>query len=83
MLKGVFQLAKGHTQNIGLYVPLLVPSTIWEDKLMDFVLGLPMSPSRVDSVMVVVDMLSKMAYFLSCKKAAYASFVVNLFSEKR
>jgi hypothetical protein len=58
----IFQLAKGRSQNIRLYKPLLVPERPWED--MDFVLGLPRMHSDHDSVMVVVDIFSKVALFI-------------------
>jgi hypothetical protein len=55
----ICQLAKGKSQNMGLYTLFPVPKGPWEDMNMDFFIGLPMTQRKNDSTMVVVDIFLK------------------------
>jgi hypothetical protein len=63
------QKAKSRLNPHGLYIPLHVPSIPWADISMDFVLGLPRTKRGRDSIFVVVDQFSKMAYSIPYHKS--------------
>ena len=65
---GIFQVAKGLSQNIGFYTPISALEKSWSDISMDFVLGFPKIVKGYDSIFFVEDRFSKMAHFIPCKK---------------
>jgi hypothetical protein len=48
----------------GLLQLLSIPGWKWEDISMDFIVGLPMTARKFDSIWVIVDRLSKSAHFI-------------------
>ena len=53
-----------HQVPSGLLQPIRIPEWKWDRITMDFVVGLPLTGRRHDSVWVVVDRLTKSAHFL-------------------
>nr|GEV73918.1 retrotransposon protein, putative, Ty3-gypsy subclass [Tanacetum cinerariifolium] len=57
-----------HLKPSGLMQQPEIPKWKWENVTMDFMTGLPRTPSGYDSIWVIVDRLTKSAYFCPKKK---------------
>ena len=62
----------------GLLQPLPIPHRPWSSVSMDFITDLLLS-NVYDSIFVVVDRLTKMAHFISCKKTSSSEDTTRLF----
>lgn len=59
----VYQRVKAeHQRPAGLLQPLKVPEWKWQEIGLDFIVGLQHTRDDYDSICVIVDMLSKVAY---------------------
>jgi hypothetical protein len=56
-----------HQRSTGTLKPLLIPKRKWDEIAMSFILGLPKPPTGEDSILVVVDRLTKGAHFIPIK----------------
>ena len=68
-----------HQHPAGLLQPLPIPSWKWEIISLDFVTGLPRNQNLNNSIMVVVDKLSKAAHFILVKTAYKAPNIAAIF----
>ncbi|KAA3461634.1 DNA/RNA polymerases superfamily protein [Gossypium australe] len=58
------QVKAEHQLPFGLLQPVKIPLWTWERITMDFVSGLPLTPTKKDSVWVIVDRLTKSVHFI-------------------
>jgi hypothetical protein len=65
----------------GLLQLLSIPEWKWDDISMDFIVGLPMTTRKFDSIWVIVDRLSKSAHFIPIntkyRLEKYAKFCIS------
>ena len=73
------QVKTEHQHPTGILQPLPIPSWKWEIISLDFVTGLPKNQNLTDSIMVVVDKLSKVAHFIPVKTTYKAANIADIF----
>ena len=76
------QVNTKHQHPAGLLQPLPIPSWKWEIISLDFITGLPRNQNLNDSIMVVVDKLSKAAHFIPVKTTYKAANIANIFMKQ-
>ena len=64
-----------------LLQPLPIPKWKWETISMDFIMGLPKSNKNNDSIMVVVDKLSKLAHFIPMQSTYRVVQIAHVFMQ--
>jgi hypothetical protein len=62
-----------------LLQPLNIPAWKWEDISMDFIVGLPLSACKFDSIWVIIDRFTKSAHFIPVHTNYRAEKYVELY----
>ena len=76
------QVKVEHQNPTGLMQPFPVPEWKWEVISMDFIIGLPMTWRQHDSIMVVVDKLTKAAHFIPVKSTYETGDIAKIFMKE-
>ena len=76
------QVKVEHQHPTGLLQPLSVPEWKWEMISMDFITGLLMTWRQHDSIMVVVDKLTKAAHFIPVKSTHKIDDIAKIFMKE-
>jgi hypothetical protein len=66
-----------HLKSAGVLQPLTIPLWKWDDISMDFIVGLPQTARKKDSIWVIVDRLTKTAHFI----AVHTTYSVQDYAE--
>jgi hypothetical protein len=78
-----FQKVKAeHKHPAGLLQPLPILEKKWEVITMDFITGLPKTNKKHDSIMVVVEKLTKDAHFVPVKTMHTAANIAEIFMKE-
>lgn len=75
------QIKAEHQHPAGLLQPLPIPEWKWETISMDFITRLPRTRKKNDSIMVVVDKLSKASHFIHVQSTYKAVQIAHIFMQ--
>ena len=73
------QIKTDHQHPTSLLQPLPIPRWKWEIISLDFIIGLPRNQNQNDSIIVVVDKLSKSSHFIPIKTTYKAANIADIF----
>ena len=76
------QVKVEHQHPAGLLHPLLVLEWKWEVISIDFIIGLPMTMRQHDSIMVVVENLTKETHFILVNSTYKADSIAKIFMKE-
>jgi hypothetical protein len=70
-------MKESHLKSAGVLQPLSIPMWKWDDISMDFIVGLPLTARKKDSIWVIMDRLTKTAHFI----VVHTTYLVQQYAE--
>jgi hypothetical protein len=71
-----------HLKSAGVLQPLTIPLWKWDDISMDFIVGLPLTARKKDSIWVIVDRLTKTAHFITVHTTYSVQYYAELYIDQ-
>jgi hypothetical protein len=71
------RMKASHLKSAGVLQPLWIPMWKWDGISMDFIVGLPLTARKKDSIWVIMDKLTKTAHFI----AVHTTYLVQQYAE--
>jgi hypothetical protein len=59
------RMKASHLKSVAVLQPLSIPTWKWDDISVDFIVGLPLTARKKDSIWVIMDRLTKTAHFIA------------------
>jgi hypothetical protein len=76
------RMKASHLKSAGVLQPLSIPTWKWDDISMDFIVGLPLTARKKDSIWVIVDRLMKTAHFIAVHTTYSVQHYVELYIDQ-
>jgi hypothetical protein len=71
-----------HLKSVGVLQPLSIPMWKWDDISLDFVVGLPLTARKKDSIRIIVDRLTKTTHFIEVHTTYSVQQYVELYMDQ-
>jgi hypothetical protein len=76
------RMKASHLKSAGVLQPLSIPMWKWDDITMDFIVGLPLTARKNDSIWVILDRLTKTAHFITMHTTYSAQQYAELYMDQ-
>jgi hypothetical protein len=76
------RMKASHLKSAGVLQPLSTPMWKWDDITMDFIVGLPLTARKNDSIWVILDRLTKTAHFITMHTTYSAQQYAELYMDQ-
>jgi hypothetical protein len=76
------RMKASYLKSVGVLQPLSIPTWKWDDISMDFIVGLPLTARKKDSIWVIMDRLTKTVHFIAVHTTYLVQHCAELYMDQ-